>query len=137
MVTWLEPPTCSAPVVAATRCTAILRGALPTATVCIAPPARSTTLTSLEPSLLTHSFLPSADRSSQCGCLPTPMLRTEVRAAGSNSMTSPGPGTTTTPLAMPAKCCAMCGDTPVGTGAPHWLVVASSTCTAGTPASVR
>src|SRR5450631_4237307 len=56
----------AAALLAATGWTTILRGALPTAIVVVLPLARSTALTSFDPSLVTQTVLPS--EAIQCGC---------------------------------------------------------------------
>src|SRR5262245_33465442 len=89
------------PAVAAVCCTTTLRGALPTGIVAVRPVARSTTVTSFEPSLVTYTVLPSPDVAAQFGCFPTATLRAGLFVSGSNKSSSPGPWTTTMPNAEP------------------------------------
>src|ERR1700682_4323722 len=114
-----RPAAAAGPVVVG--CTTTLRGALPTATVVVCPVCVSTSVTLLEPSLVTQTRRPSADVI-QCGCAPTLMLFTGAFVAGSNSKSSPGPWTTTVPYFAPRKSAAMWGDAPVGISATTWAV---------------
>src|SRR4029077_20028700 len=76
-------------------CTAIFRGALPTAIVAITRrPARSTTETSLVPSLVTYAVRPSELEVLQCGALPTATVPATALVEGSRIASSPGPCTT-------------------------------------------
>src|SRR5262245_61553979 len=118
-------------------CTTSLRGPCPTAITVTLPLSRSTTDMSLDPSLVTYAILPSPESASQCGCLPTAMLRTSLLVSGSNSISCPGPCTTTTPNLVPPNRSTKCGDTPVGISATILSEVGSSTWTAATPASVK
>src|SRR5262245_57812956 len=75
--------------------TAILRGALPTGIeASTRRPARSTTETSLVPSLLTYARRPSELDVLQWGALPTGTAAATVLVAVSRIASSPGPWTT-------------------------------------------
>src|SRR2546425_12157162 len=77
-----------------TGCTAILRGALPTAMVAVTVRlAKSTTETSLEPSSVTKAVRPSELDALQCGVLPTATVPASVLFAVFRIPSSPRPRT--------------------------------------------
>ena len=119
-------------------CAAIFRGALPTGIVAVTlPVARSTTDTSLEPSLATYAVRPSPLAATQCGVLPTATTLLTARVAGSTTASSPGPWLTTR-LAPPSGVnSAKWGEAPTGTWPTSWRVAGSSIRTASDPATVR
>src|SRR3989442_2905026 len=83
MVTAFAPFRAAAARGAAIGWTAILRGALPTAMVAVTVRfTRSTTETSLEPSLATHAVRPSEAMATQCGVFPTGTAAARVLAVG-------------------------------------------------------
>src|SRR5712691_7716541 len=76
-------------------CTAIFRGALPTAMVAVTVRfTRSTTETSLEPSLVTHAVRPSEAMAIQWGVFPTGTAAARVLVVMSTMSSSPGPWAT-------------------------------------------
>src|SRR5262252_3012629 len=76
-------------------CTAILRGALPTAIVAVTVRlAKSTTETSLEFSFVTKAMRPSELDVLQCGAEPTATVPARVLLAVLRIPSSPGPWTT-------------------------------------------
>src|SRR2546428_13243686 len=78
-----------------TGCTAILRGAFPTGMVAVtARLAKSTTETSLEPSLVTQAMRPSELDLVQCGAFPTATGPASVLFTVSQMASSPRPWAT-------------------------------------------
>src|SRR2546427_1839462 len=119
-------------------CTAIFRGALPTAMVAVTVRfTRSTTETSLEPSLATHAVRPSEAMATQCGVFPTGTAAARVLAVVSTMSSSPGPWATTRSQRPSAVGGAWWGETPTAIWATIWVVAVSRTWTALTPARVK
>src|SRR5437879_11172349 len=73
-------------------CTAIFLGALPTAMVAVTVRfPRSTTETSLDPSLVTHAVRPSEAMATQCGVFPTGTAAARARASPTAAPPAPHP----------------------------------------------
>src|ERR1051326_2067623 len=119
-------------------CTTIFRGALPTGIVAFTERSdRSTTLRSLEFSLVTYAQRLSEVTPIQCGIVPTFTLPVSVYVAGSNISSVPGPWLTTRPSLPSGVNNGWWGEAPVGTCVSSWSVARSRTCNASTPASVK
>src|SRR5262249_30965801 len=123
---------------ALTGWTAILRGAFPTGMVAVtARVERSTTETSLDPSLATHAVRPSGAMAIQCGSVPTGTVATTLLLAVSTMASSPGPCTATSAQRPSGVDGERCGEAPTGTCATTLVVAVFSTCTALMPARVK
>src|SRR5882672_5449296 len=119
-------------------CTAIFRGALPTAMVAVTVRfTRSTTDTSFEPSLATHAVRPSEAMATQCGVFPTGTAAASALLVISTMSSSPGPWAGERAQRPSGVGGAWWGETPTAIWATIWFVAVSRTWMALTPARVK